>query len=480
MRRIVATFAGSAVGFLGTLLTLTANNGFTPVPWQHDDYNNLVACIPPLNTVRPVSTLVIHAIAFLGPKALFGAIIGLVIAAVALSVEFAWRWVGIRLMPRSALAVSAAAGILTALSEYIAYVVRYTGNFTHLLSYTVAVLAILTGLSFIDGKPWRLAPFSVLYLLAIFAKEDVPAFVFTSIALYAALQYAAAPDRAIVRRAATAIAVTVGCTIVALYCNLASSSFITVTLKGKGGYGLATSPSDVVMHIVDYLTIGWLLPTVEVLYLASAVCWLIPRSKLPAARFLCLSPVVLAVVIPYALLKGDHMYPYYTIMWVALTSAAAVLGASMIGARLGIPGWAVALVSVGALGAIAVKSKPERDHIAAWISGHQTQNARIIEELERHAAELSGADRVWVRGIDQGFSPFFYTDGRFMNQRLGTPQRVWTIIVSPGSFVANAYALSGLPRVRPHVVIADETELGATPPKPLIEFDTDLRARFLR
>jgi hypothetical protein len=378
--------------------------------------------------------------------------------------------------------VATTAGLLTGMSEHIAFVVRYTGSFTHLLSNTLAVVAVLAGIAFIDGRRWMIGPFALVYALAVFAKEDVPAFVVASLSLYAGLRYVAGRQWRIAARGALAVVITGGITVAALSYNLSRpGSFIDVTLKGTDTYGLVGSPGELVRHVGAYLTFGRLSSIVALLYVICAVAWMVRLSGGLAVRFLCFVPLVVALVLPYALLQRSHMYGYYTIIWLPLIAASTVLGYLVIARSAGVSRSRVTGVALAMLVVVALVSTPRRNAVAAWMTMHQTQNERILRELERHSTSLSGEHRVWVRGLDRGFSPFFYTDAEYLNRRLGTPRRVWVILVSPGSFVATAYASSGQPRTRRHVILAEDgAGSGGSDRRPLIDFDADFRATVLR
>jgi hypothetical protein len=293
-------------------------------PIHHDDYANLATGVRDANLrgVRPVSTIVIAAVADLGPQFAYAAQNLLVLLCLWLALRFVELFVRDgRPLP---LAGYASAAIIALAFPPIVDWTRYFGLLTNLSSASFGLAAMAT-MAWMAQRPARFAalalPLLVLVALSVLAKED-----FALPMLLTAATIAATGGGRRWVLATGGVGALFALTL--LYNRAVGSVFVSGTRAPGDPYYMDFSPLSLWATFARMLleprysrTLLWITLAVA----AVAIVRAFPR-RTPALRLVALPAIALSVLAPYAIFP-NHAYVYYAFLPVTMLACALAAGA---------------------------------------------------------------------------------------------------------------------------------------------------------
>jgi hypothetical protein len=297
---------------------LLPDNAVVPHPVHHDDYDNLATSLgafAPLG-VRPVSSLVIAAVAELGPRLSYGVLNLLTVVCVYLCVRFVELFLR-RGEPLPSAAFVAAGAMALGFAGIVDWT-RYLGLLTNATS-AVLGLAALCLIARLDSQPRQdgsLAPLIVLVAaLSFLAKED-----FVLPLLVATTALALVAGRA--RWLALAGGIAVLFAAVLLFNREAGSPFVTGSASPDAPYYMALAPASLFATFKRLLLAStqakWIVTFACVAVVAAIVVH--RRERALALRLAALPLMAFSLLVPNALLP-NHVAPFYAFVPLALLAA---------------------------------------------------------------------------------------------------------------------------------------------------------------
>lgn len=474
-RRAGSLLVAAAAAVLGASLAafaLTEANPIFQTPFHDDDFHQLATSIGqlPLPMARPVSALAAAALATLGPAALYGTLLALVVAYPLLCVLFVDRFLGIGLSPGGLAVAAFSAAFGTFLYEHAPETFRYTGHVTNALS---TVLGMAAAVVMVGGPltTRRIAAAAGLFALSAFAKEDLVLFV-PGVAAVLVVDALGAADRTARQRATVLCAVLLGTAASAL---LYSRTFAGAAFtSNRGVYGVDFQPLQIVAAAGRYLVCTPFAAAALVLALAVTLLTMVRRDA-PIPRLVLCWGLVVALVLPYAPL-ASHVFEMYAYNWLPLILAILVVGwLAVYRSSVTVPARLSAVAAaLAAAAALVLTSHPGRTTVARTITMEQTRVRTVTDALLRNRDAFAGFDQVAVEGLDDMRTPWLFSDGRYVERLLG--RRIfWLFVARPDSWVARVHRTFERP-IYSGAIFVVPPDCGWLRDAPRLRFGSDLRA----
>lgn len=456
-------------------------NEFLPVPWQHDDYNNLAGHLNyhaghrvDLFCARPVSTNLIWCLSAAGDTAFFLVMLLLAALLPVLAVRLALRLFRCQPGPWHVLWLTVAVSFCTFLCEQSLWFYRYTGLMTNLTSLVAGMLAAYSFSRYFDGRKSAYAMGCLLFLAAAFAKEDMLVFVPLFVTVDWCIRRLDDKDRASPRQLVLVFGWLVAVTAMLFGWNawIVHSPFTSGT---DGPYKLGLAPFHVFGQMGHYAVAS---RTPRVMFIALTVATalgLMRRGHRVAA--LSLIPLTASLILPYAVLP--RFIEYYCLNWLSIGLALSLVGIAVVlqpreRGRLSILPWIVPVALIVTAVLWSHSTAEFRRSCTAFLNQHQKNNRYIIQQIVGHQAEYAEAETVALLGIDDVFSPWFLCDGRYINAKLGRQVR-WLLVAKPKSLVAAH--MTGVWSKMGQVEVVSEQEVSAFPEITVLKFDKYLNLK---
>jgi hypothetical protein len=190
---------------------------------------------------------------------------------------------------------------------------------------------------------------------------------------------------------------------------------------------------------------------------------------------LAMFPLAASLIGPYCVLSSSHFCEFYSLSWLSLVLALALVGIAVncqcwFPRRISVLAWIAPIALLLVLIVGGRHSVETRGSLAGWFNRQQENSRYVLEQLERRKAEFATADTVIVRGLDEGLSPWTRCDGRYLNAKLGRPIR-WLVVAHPGSQLD--HWMSRFPVQSGSVAMVYEADLAQFPGAAVLEFDRD-------
>lgn len=470
-------YAVSLVVAVVVLAFAFPGNEFLPVPWQHDDYTGLAGHLKYLTDgpsaavcVRPVSTNFMYLLGAAGETPYFLAMLLLAALVPVLAVRLAMGLFQSGAGPGSVIWLTAMVSCGMFLYEQSPWFYRYSGLWTNLTSLVLGMSAAYGFSRWMDGSKNAVAAGCIFLLLSAFAKEDMILFVPAYVTALWCIRWADMRRRP--RWLPLGVVYGGLAIILAMVCVWNTWVVASPYTSGTGCYQLHWTPADIMRQLGRYATAS-LTPRILSIGLAIVVVAGILRREHRIAA-LCVIPLVISLALPYAPLP--RFFAYYCMNWLAMGFALVLCGLATVwrprGPRwLAILPWIVPMaIFVGAV----LGNQPTagfRRSFTAFLNQEQHNNRYLIEQVVRHASEFAKVETVALRGLDNVYSPWFLTDGRYINAKLGRQVR-WLLAAKPDSEAARQ--MIGALAENGQVKLVLERDLTALPAVPVLEFDRHL------
>jgi hypothetical protein len=483
LQRWLLQYAVAVLIMLIAVKALFPGNRFLPVPWHHDDFNNLAASYHygrmPFSVLvaRPVSTNFIWLLGARGETAFYLTMLALAAAIPVLAVRLGLRLFHLRVGARSVLAMVACVTLGTFAFEHSLQYYRYTGMMTNLVSVVTGLLAAGLLADAIQGR--RSPAWGILCaLLSGFAKEDMLLFVPAFAVLYAWLEAARSGQPLLTRRLGTVVLglLLVGGAVFVWNSRVVASPFTT---GADPAYRLKLSPSAVASQCFQYAAASPVATRIFLAYLALLALGLSVKGHRVAV--LASAILVGALMAPYLVLP--RFFEYYSLNWLSALLAFTVAGLTATCQAWCPQSWKTygitTLLPVGALIAALLSSPAAsalRGSITEWFNVQQLDNQYVIAEVVRHREEFAGCNPVALRGVDDVYSAWMKTDGAYINLQVGRPIH-WLLIARPGTFAAQY--MQRHPYRQGNVSLVFEEDLAQFPPLTTLQFDKNLNLRVI-
>lgn len=407
------------------------------VPVHHDDYTNYAAGGSPWtwSWIRPLSTLLIHFLAQIGPDWLIWSVRLLVL----IFVFLVWKLICEFYRPVyywSTLILFAVGSFSTPI---IVEYARYTGMITHLLSGCFGLLAVYFLLREVDNsqKSYGVQLSFFFLILSVLAKEDF-------ILLYAvSFVYVVVLLRTGRKRVlGWGIAGLIFCMVLIASAKfMASSNFLGV-VDTTSTYYVDMSPVSIAQTVWLYL-IGARHPAMTshglvvagcFVFSASAVVVLyVCRRSVPSAAYFVVA--TLSIIAPYSLLP-NHVNAYYELLWLPMLIASCLMAMiellrmfTRISPKWRAGGALFALVLL--VGALMVIDYPGRKSVAAWYDSVSAINDNTIKLLYSQKDHINSVQNVCISGANS-FSPWYMHNGKYLSYVIGIHAK-WHIIIDLSS-----------------------------------------------
>jgi hypothetical protein len=453
-------------------------NAFLPVPWQHDDYGNLSGHLAfslrhpiDLFCARPVSSNIIWWLGGAGETTYFLTMFLITALLPVLAVRLALRLFRCPAGPWEALWLTAAVTFCTFLFEKSPWFYRYTGLMTNLTSVATGMAAAYCFCRFLDGKKLAFAAGCLLFLASAFSKEDMLLFVPLFVTVDWLILRGEDKSRARLRPLALVYGGTAIVVAVLYYWNV-WIVHAPIATGSESVYKLTLTPSYLLSQITQYAVVS---RTTRVMSIALAVAvgmGLLRRG----CRIAAIGSVLLAVtlVLPYAVLP--RFIEYYWLNWLSFCVAVSLVGIcaawrSIMPGRFPILPWIVPVTVIVAAVLCSHSAAEARRQLTAYLNKQQADNRYMIEQVLRRQSQFAPAETVALQGIDNICSPWFLTDGLYINAKLGR-QIHWLLVARPKSQVAQH--MTGVFSKIGEVETISEKDLKPHPGIKVLTFDEHL------
>jgi hypothetical protein len=443
----LAQYAVATVVAVVVLAVFFPGNRFLPVPWQHDDFKFLAApahlqngCGLELPCTRPVSTNILWRMGMLGETPFYIGMFLLATMIPVLAVRLALKLFRSAPGPWVVLGLTGGVSACTFLFEHSLWIYRYTGLVTNLTSVVLGMLAAYSFSRWLDGRRAGFWAGAFLFLANALAKEDMLLFVPLFVGAEWVVRRRQGADQAPLSRLAWAYAAIAvgGGSLFAWNTWIFPSPFIDKC----DAYRVSFSLPHLARQVWAYAAATHLTKVALLALLAAAVLGACrPQRRLAA---LAMVPLVVAMILPYAVLP--RFFEYYCMNWLsmAVALAAVCIAASCRGwfsPRWAGIAWLAPVAVLAAIFAFSPSSANFRYCFATWLNSKQAESQYVLEQIEHHQDELAGADTVAVRGADDIFSPWLLTTGNYVNMKLG--RRIHWLLVARPQTLAGQYLNSG-------------------------------------
>jgi hypothetical protein len=480
VQKFVSQYMASILTAAIVAILFFPGNRFLPVPWQCDDYINLslYSFQTPgqwidLSATRPVSTNVISLLGRAGDTTFFLTLFFLAALLPVLAAQLALRLFRCRPEPWAVIWLVAAVAFCTFLCEESPWFYRYTGMMTSLTSVITGFLAAYGFSYYFDGKKKSALAFGgLMFLATAFSKEDVLLFV----PLFAAVDWFILRLDDKQKASLLSLGIVLGWIAVVGAMLLVWNTWIvpseyTANLEWNANRHCWT-PSHIFKYAWQYATYSHTQRVISATLAAAVVVGLLRRGhRVVALGSLAL---VLSLILPYTVLLKFR--GFYSLNWVPIAVALALVGIAVawrpfVGRRLAFVPW-MAPVSLMAV-AILVSHSAAKGRLIATTTLNQEQegNCYIVRQLLHHQTEFADAKTVALRGIDAIRSPWFPSDGRYINLKLGKEIN-WLLVAGPKSRVAENKV--GRVFKNSRVKAVSEQDLAAYPGVTILDFDKEL------
>lgn len=409
----------------------------TSIPVHHDDYSNYAAGGRPWiwSWIRPLSTLIIHGLAQIGPDWLIWTIRLLTV----MFVFLVWKLLCEFHRPTyyywwTLLLFAVGSFSTPIIVEYA----RYTGMITHLLSGCLGLCAVYFLFREVaQPKQGRMYLSVVFLVLSVLAKEDF-------VLLYAvSLVYAATLLRTgrmrILGWGSAGLAVCMFLIAGAKF--MASSSFLGV-LDTTSPYYVDASPGGILQTMWRYLVggghpamaaHGLIVAGLFVFSTLAVVVLVVLRKGVPKAAYFLAA--TLSVMTPYSLLP-NHVNAYYEFIWLPMLIGCCFIAMTELMEQLAesSPQLCAGRVLISFLvivGAFTMIDYSRRKGIAAWYDNVATSNENIIKLLHSQKTNINKVGNVCIVGANS-FSPWFMHGGEYLSNVMGLHAK-WYLILDTDS-----------------------------------------------
>lgn len=481
VQEFAAQYAAAILAAVCAATIFFPGNEFLPVPWQFDDYFNLSGYLHYLHYpqgfrnaflhARPVSTNAIWCLGAAGETTFYLVMFFLTALLPVVTVRLALRLFRCRPGPWVAIWLAAAVSFCTFLAEESPWFYRYTGIMTNLTSVTAGMLATCCYCRFLDGKKSALAVGCLLFFVTAFAKEDmllfVPLFVTADWCIFRLTNKKLASVRS--------LAFVYGSFAVVgaiLFFWNTWVIFSPFTAGVDSAYKQDWTPSRLLMLVWGYADAS---RTPRVVFIALAVAaglGLLRRGH----RIAALSSILLgmSLILPYAVVQ--KFSGYYCLNWLPIVTALSLVGIAVAWrpfapGRLSIVPWIVPVAIVVTAVLVSHSAAGRRRELMMSLNRDQENNSYMIQQVLRHREEFANAKTVALQGIDDVVSPWYFSDARYINWKLGTDTN-WLLVARPKSLVDKRMTTGWLKDG--HTAVISERDLAAHPGIPILEFDKSL------
>jgi hypothetical protein len=477
VQQFAAQYAAAILTALVVATCFFPDNAFLPVPWQHDDYHNLANHLRCSSghriewfCTRPVSTNAIWYLGSAGETTYYMVMFLLAALLPVLAVRLALRLFRCRPGPWLELWLTVAVAFCTFLFEESPWFYRYTGLMTNMTSAITGLLAAYSFCRFLDGKKFAFVLGGMFSLATAFAKEDmllfVPLFVTIDWCILRAGDKRLSRFRPLIL--VYAVLAAVAAMLVCWNKWIVPSPFTAGTAEP---YKLNASLAHIFEQIGKYASHSQTPRTVFIALGVTVGLGLLRRGHRLAAVGSILLP--LSLILPYTILP--RYFAYYWLNWLSISVAFALVGIAvawraLAPGRLATLPWIVPVLVMAASVLSNHTATANRRELTELLNLNQANNRYIILQVLRHREEFAQAETVAVVGLENVFSPWYLTDGRYINWKLGREIH-WLLLASPTSNIAK-HVKEGRSKIG-QVQIVSERELAAYPGVPILEFDKD-------
>lgn len=481
--RAVTEFASQYAVSVGVAvfvaMVLFPGNSFQPFPWHYDDYRNLSSFLDfgpghwlELDFPRPVSSNFAWHLGRLGEMPYFVVQFLLLSLLPVLAVRLALRLYRCRLDSWLVMWLVASVSFCTYVYEESPWYYFYTGTLSNLTSLTLGLLAAFGFSSYINGA--RKSSFvlaSLLFLAAAFAKEDILLFVPCFVAANWCVLRLDDKQKASFRSLALVFGL-MAIVVVAMCCWntwVVPSQFIW---SAKGGAKHDWTVTHLVRHSWRYMT-SWHSMRVVFGALAFAVVLGLLRRGHRVAALSSLA-LVAALILPNVV--STKFYGYYTLNWMSVVVALSLVGIAVawrpfVSNRFAIVPWIAPVAVVMTVVLASHSAADARRKSMTTLNQDMERNRYIVQQLLHRRAEFADAKTIAVQGVDNMYSPWYRSDGRFVNMELGR-DIYWLLVFRPKSSVA--LRMTGHLSKTAYVEVVAEEDLSKHPGVTILKFDENL------
>lgn len=426
-----------AVGFVAILVAYVLIQGrqigleLFYTPWHHDDLGMLSGegTVSLLN-MRPVSSDIYILLGRLGATGFYSVFTAIWIVAMTATSVFANRVFGLRPSPWLSLIFAFAGSAIWYATAPSIQSLQYLGLITNSISLMFGFFAALVFLQLGQlqfGSKRHIATalvFTLLVVLAAFAKEDMVAF----------LILVAVGSGGLIKSQSRRRTPVLGVVIVAI-CYIASVAHGKLVgspiTGGVGPYDIADLPHNLVENFAFYVTASpatsvllGLFTAAVALFGALSVWRPTQRPTFKSGLFILLC--ALALLAPYLILP--RQFDYYAMNFIPLIA----FSFAPLALKFGRTAMGAVVLAVFCL-LFFVDRSPSKNGMA-WMQGVKEQSLVQIQEIKR-AVDLGLRDcsSVSVTGVDNYFGPFLSSPG-YVSTLIGKNIN-WSIQAKPGSLL---------------------------------------------
>lgn len=405
------------------------------VPIHHDDYTNYAGGSVAFDWSwnRPLSSYVIHLLAFGGPSWLIGAVRFLSVLFAFLS----WILLCQLVQPRPYWVLLLLFGIAVFSTPIIVEYAHYTGMITHLLSGCLGLGAV--ALLFRSATLFEEAHSGwfgllisvVLLVLSSLSKEDFVLLYALSL-IFAVLRWPVQRRHLILFGGAGLLLCAA---LMAASRFVASSNFLGIADRGST-YFIDLSAISVAQTVYLYLLggshpamkmHGWVVAATFAISTLLATGSVLSQRRVSAPAYFVLA--ALTVIAPYSVLP-NHVNAYYEFLWLPMLVAALVAGSAEVATLLPSSSpWlrrVPVLVLVAVAGVLSVVDYPGRLSISRWYDTKTQSNASVLAILNENRTRINAYRAVCITGAD-AFSPWFLHSGQYLRSVMGL-DAIWYVV----------------------------------------------------